>query len=154
MQWEDPSIRTNFSEEDTQMGGVGIDSSLAAEIWIPDLYIYNLADYKSYSDSKQIKRLAILPTKELNQTKVPVELRIEAKATVICDFDLATYPMDHQVCEFRFGSRSSGATFMLYDPNRIYHNIVNYKAANFDCYLLPKFSLRFQPHLANRGSPT
>ena len=129
MQWPDPSIRTNFPKEDKQNGGIGIDVSKADQIWTPDLYIYNLVDYKSYSDSKQIRSLTILTKNVLNQTKV--ELTLEAKSTVSCNFDLASYPMDKQMCEFRFGSRSSGATFLLHDPTKSYHNTINYKAANF-----------------------
>ena len=145
MQWMDPSIKTNFSQEDNENGGIVLDTKASVDIWQPDLYIYNLSNYKYYSGSKQIKSLKIMARNELNQggntkdsttrdqkTKTLVKLTMEVKTSIYCDFDLSTYPMDKQICNFRFGSRSSGATFMLYDPNKIYHNTTRNRAVNFD----------------------
>ena len=143
MQWIDPGIRTNFSEEDMKNGGIVLEIEQLKSIWKPDLYIYNLSDYKSFSDSKQIKSFILLPsngsnlsnnTEESKQQngQTVVEFTVEAKATIYCEFDLNYYPMDNQKCQFRFGSRSLGTTFMLHDPSNIYHHPTDYKAENFN----------------------
>ena len=143
LRWIDPGIKTNFSKEDIKNGGIVLEVEQLNKIWKPDLYIYNLSDYNSYSESKQIKSFILLPTNESNlndsmestiqeQSQTIVEFTVEAKAIIYCNFDLAMYPMDSQMCNFRFGSRSSGTTFMLDNPNNIYHQITNYNAENFN----------------------
>ena len=129
LRWMDPAIKTNFSEQDKQNKGIVLDKSNVEWIWIPDLYIYNLSTFTSDLDTTQVQRLTILTTNELyhdntmtnnitgNKTSV-VELKLELKSTVYCNFNLSAYPMDKQMCTFRFGSASSGATFVLYDPTR------------------------------------
>ena len=131
MQWTDPKIRTNFSEEDNENGGIGLHTSKADKIWTPDLFIYRLGDYKTYSESKQVKALAILPKNELDPTKVSVVLIMAAKTIIRCHFDLSAYPMDKQMCEFRFGSPSSEVTFVLHAPSQKYHTPKSFKAAEF-----------------------
>lgn len=144
LRWMDPAIKTKFSEEDKQNGGIVLDKSVGLKnwIWIPDMYIYNLSTfYYTDLDSRQIKGLMILTTNEFNQentktnntkqdTKTVVELKQEIKSTVYCDFDLSAYPMDKQTCQLRFGSASLGATFVLYDPKHTFHNSITYQSAN------------------------
>ena len=143
LQWMDPGIKTNFSEENEQNGGIKLSIEHLNVIWKPDLYIYNISDYKSYADSKQINSFIILATnvsnlgnntEETKQQKrqTVVEYTVEAKATIYCNFDFSDYPMDTQMCRFRFGSRSSGTTFILNDPNKIYHETTNYMTENFN----------------------
>ena len=143
MQWMDPGIKTNFSEEDTKNAGILPDVEQLKLLWNPDVYIYNLSDYKSYLDSNQISSFVLLQNNEFNlmadrtnimeeQTKPVVKYTVEATSTIYCAFDLTYYPMDSQTCELRIGSKSSGTTFVLHDPNRTYHNLTNYMAENFN----------------------
>ena len=69
---------------------------------------------------------------EDEMTMTLVKLTMEAKAIVYCHFDFSNYPMDKQICKFRFGSRSAGATFLLYDPKYMYHIPISFKAVNID----------------------
>ena len=143
MQWIDPGIKTNFSEEDIEQDGIVLEVEQLNLIWKPDLYIYNLTDYKSYYDSKQIKSFILLPSNQSNledkrkaieveNRQTIVQLALQAKATIYCDFDLNFYPMDNQTCQLRFGSRSSGTPFTLHDPNQTYHQKAHYQAENFN----------------------
>ena len=143
LRWMDPGIKTNLSQTDKQSGGIVFDKDNMGLIWTPDLYIYNLSTFTSNVDATQVKSLKILTTNEFNQeytktnnvkqdTRTVIELKLEVKSTVYCKFDFSAYPMDKQTCQPRFGSASLGATFILYDPNQIFHNSINYQAANLD----------------------
>ena len=141
--WIDPGIKTNFSDEDIKNGGIDLDIEERDNLWHPDLYVYNISDYKAAMDSIQIKNYFLLPLrssalsnnielrgKQENQTVV--QYTIEAKAKIYCDFDLNRYPMDNQLCKFRLGTRTWGAKIKLFDKFKAYHDTKNYKAENFE----------------------
>ena len=132
MKWMDSRIKTNFSQEDKENGCIGIDINNADEIWQPNLYIGALNDYKAFSDSKQLTSLSVLTNNPFNEDKTLVELAVEAKSRVYCNFSLDSYPMDTQVCEFKLGSRSSGVDFVLHDPNNKHHNTDIYRVGNLE----------------------
>ena len=142
MRWMDDAIHTNFSGLDNKTRSISIHTEKAKDIWKPDLHIYNISNYKSYWDSKQERRLEILTKKEVfdihsvmntgkQNNKTAVLYTFDARSTVYCNFDLSAYPLDIQVCEFRFGSRSSEAVFVLHDPNGNNHLEAYYEADNF-----------------------
>ena len=62
--WVDPGIKTNFSGNDVQEGGIPLESEELNSIWKPDLYIYNNSDYKLFSDSMEVKTFRVLPFNE------------------------------------------------------------------------------------------
>ena len=141
-QWIDPGIKINASDEDIGNGGIGLEAEELNQIWYPDLYIYNISDYKSFSDSVQVKRFILLPlslsrlsviverpTKQENHTVV--EYTIEMKAKIYCDFDFIRYPMDTQHCQFRFKTRSWGASMSLFDAAKAFHDTKYYWTDNF-----------------------
>ena len=141
MLWVDPGIKTNFSSKDVQDRRISLEPEELSTIWKPDLYIHDNSDYKSFSDSKQIKIFRLLPFNESGLSTIEtrpqsietvVEYTIEAKAKIYCNFDLASYPMDKQVCRIRFGSRSLGTPFRLYDPFDKARDRNRYQAANFE----------------------
>ena len=159
MRWLDPNIKTRFSLEDKENGGIVLSTTAIAEIWTPDMYILNRRSFQVRDEWASLKRSAILTTKEFNQldganntgnriSKTTVEVRYEIKSTVYCDFDHSAYPMDKQVCNLTFGSGSFGAIFVLYDPKNIYHRVDTYKSANFN------MSITFFDEKINHGSNT
>lgn len=130
--WVDHRIKTSFSGEDREHGGIGLTLGRVNNIWKPDLYIYNLSDYGAFSDSKKAKSLRILSSNPLNVTETVVEYKIGARATVYCNFQLAGYPMDDEKCQFRFGSRSFSFKFVLFDPTNAYHYTKHHKTSEFE----------------------
>ena len=153
MRWLDPNIKTNFSIEDEENGGIVLDNIYSDKdiIWKPTLYIFNLSSFKSNDEWLSMKNLALLTTKEIDElvsidnatnngttdesNKVPkttVEYSVEIKSTVYCDFDHSRYPMDQQTCNLTIRSRHFGPIFVLHDPQNIYHNKHAYISDNFD----------------------
>ena len=142
--WVDPGIITNFSKVDLKNGGIDLEIEQQHSIWRPHAYIYNLSDYKTFSDSVQVKSFFLMPFNETvlaNDTReerrkdsnhTVVELTQEAKVKIYCNFDLYKYPMDKQKCRFRFGSRSAGTRFVLLEDSNTQHNTEEYKTEDFN----------------------
>ena len=156
MRWLDPHIKTNFSHEDVKNGGITLEPHLNNyHIWIPDWYIFNLRNFKSF-ESQRIKSLTILTDEMFSDLRSPnttrkrtlVEMKTEIKSTVYCDFSHTAYPLDEQNCELRFGSSSLGAILSLYDPYKTYHPKNGYEAAKFD------ISVTFFDEKQNSGNNT
>jgi hypothetical protein len=156
MRWFDPNIKTNFSQADIENGGITLAQRLNEyQIWTPDWFIFELRNFKTL-ESQRIKSLIILPEqmltdlRALNYTRkrTLVEMKTEIKTTVYCNFYHREYPLDNQTCEVRFGSRSLGAIFTLYDPNETSHAETRYEAAQFD------MAVKFFDEKINSGNNT
>ena len=142
MRWLDPNIKTNFSKEDRENGGIILSSEAINLIWTPDVYVLNRTSFKTKDEWAALKSSKILTTNEFSeeanetsdethkQVKTTIEIRYEIKSTVYCDFDLSSYPMDTQTCQLSIGSGSLGAIYVLYDPMKSYHLTNAYEAAN------------------------
>ena len=93
MRWLDPNIRTNFSKQDIENGGVILDSESIAMIWTPDLYVWNRTRYKD-SELSHIKSMILtdhhIKRMENSNRKTVVEQKYEIKAYVFCKFDFCT----------------------------------------------------------------
>ena len=141
MRWLDPNINTNFTDKERAKGGITLDEKKANMIWNPDLYIFNP---KSFDEQDfRIKSFKILTGNEFSQVdnrtpsqtrreKTTVEYSIEIKTTVYCKFYHRAYPVDTQMCNVTFGSKSLEAIFHLYDPNNTFHQVYKYEAVCFD----------------------
>ena len=142
--WVDPGIMANFSDEDLDGGGIPLEQEQLKMIWKPDVYYYNLSEYKTLIDSIQVKSFFLMPfdktvlanvkgeDRQNDSNQTVVELTEEAKVKVYCNFHLHTYPMDTQNCRFRFGSRSAGTKFVLLEDSKMQHNRVKYKTEDFN----------------------
>lgn len=133
MQWVDGRIKTNFSEEDKKNGGIGLDLLYQIhKIWKPLMYFHNLTDWKSHEDSYNFLGLTLDANHSLNTNETVVEYTLGTKATIYCNFDFITYPMDEQSCLLRFGSKELGLDLVLFDPSNTYHVKKEYEVADFD----------------------
>ena len=140
LRWFDPNIKTKFSPEDKQNGGITLSLRTIDKIWIPDMYIWNRTSIQSKEEWASLihaKIVAINNTNGLHNERVEtksgktlVEMTYEIKATVFCKFEYSNYPMDEQICNISIGSSSYEAIFVLHDENGIYHSGSNYKAVN------------------------
>ena len=86
-----------------------------ADIWEPDLYIYNLSEFDSHVVKRPLGGLSVLSrfyweNLSSNQTlkDIWIEYWFEAKVSIYCNFYYNQYPMDIQYCEFRMGSSNFG----------------------------------------------
>ena len=143
MRWVDPNIRTNFSTSDKVDGGIILSPQIITKIWTPDLDIFNQTKFSHPEEWRSLKRIKVLISDDIEKLeerqedeiqihKATMELRYEIKSTVHCNFNHKKYPMDTQMCRLRFGSRSLGAIFVLYDPNQIYHIPTVYTGDRFE----------------------
>ena len=67
------------------------------ELWVPDIYIYNLKELVTGSVIKKLSDLNVARNKTLSYT-------FAARATVGCNFLFDNFPLDKQTCKFAVGS--------------------------------------------------
>ena len=137
MRWTDPGIET----EPNYTSGVSLSLDQVDSFWIPDFYVDDLSDYKSFKDSIQVTTLRALPENLFHENETMIEYEIEAKAKVYCKFELSRYPMDDQKCLFRFGSQANDVRFVLYDSSQKFHRNSSYEAIEYEVNILyPDFT--------------
>ena len=141
MFWMDRRIETYrppmlVDKDQAKKRVINLPLSRTANIWIPDLYVYNLSEYKSFKDSINVVSLQVLPTHYQDRgfclTGPMVKYEIEAKITFFCELDYSHYPMDYSNCKLRFGSRRSDTTFVLHDNQSRWFNNEVYRVLDFD----------------------
>ena len=147
-QWIDSRIKSRFTEKDVRNGGIGLDlKQTFFAIWKPDLYIYNLTDYKViWSDQIRLGGLKVASSSLSTYKDNPIEWKVEASAQVLCNLDLYNYPMDNQTCELRLGSQSPNYEFVLYHFNNVCHR--TYPEENDDYQMKISF---FEKQSVNEG---
>ena len=100
-------------------------------IWKPDLPIYNLYNYKAFSDSFRMVSLMVQREAHFDDGLCLVgpmlQYNIEAKVTVYCNLDFSNYPLDESNCKLLFGGQNSNLRFQLYDVE----NNKNHKNQSF-----------------------
>ena len=104
--WKDNRIKTNLSNND----GSVLNNELIDQIWMPDLWIKNLYDFKLLGVLKPTTGLIITVkdncefTNCSNHEKLKqntlVTYNMEAQTTIHCNFYFISYPLDTQYCEF------------------------------------------------------
>ena len=120
MLWMDPGIKTYKPkyEDMDDINEVSLPLNRIEDIWTPHLHIYNLSDYGSYRNSKNMVSLKVMTTNYLDETGLclygpMVSYQMESKITFYCDFDYSSYPMDYSMCKFRFSGQHPNLKFTL-----------------------------------------
>ena len=117
--WADTRIRTKFATNEASV----LNNNAINNIWKPDLWIKNLADFKLHSVLGPTCGLTIMDeeycktvkcTEKATKGNTLVAYNLEAQATIYCNFHFQNYPMDIQYCEF------------IMDGAYTYPNIVNF----------------------------
>ena len=111
MEWEDPRIKSNFSLMSNMLDDCGYSklSPLAAErVWHPNLDILtdDLQDWKSTYDplwfqSLGIHKCTLFRNSTFNRNVTKLFARKHWRATLFCQFEFSSFPMDTQHCKFR-----------------------------------------------------
>ena len=121
MKWQDPRIKTKFSEQDMRQGVIVLSDEAVAEIWTPDLYILHRKSFDLKPHWAILKRATVLTTasyslsdkRRKNRRAATMAITYDIKSTVYCQFHHYGYPMDHPMCNVVVGSSSEGAIFVL-----------------------------------------
>ena len=128
--------RVLVDEDQAKLRVINMPLSRTTNIWIPDLYVYNLSEYKSFKDSINVVRLQVLPKHYQDRgfclLGPMVKYEIEAKMTFYCELDYTHYPMDYSTCKLRLGSQRSDTAFVLHDEVNKWFNDEVYRALDFD----------------------
>ena len=72
MRWWDFRIRTNFSALKEGLYEIPLDSQWGNQIWKPDVYVYNLSNYKAFKDSMQYRSFHLAQNKR--DRKIPSQI--------------------------------------------------------------------------------
>ena len=123
LHWTDSRIITTFDEDTEARGYIPLSPKAINKIWTPDIYVFNLSDYKSFVDSQHISSVKIIHNfhphfhfQRYFQTKdTIIEYKIEFRAPVYCQFDFTNYPKDKTFCRFIFGSQYSNIQYVIVD---------------------------------------
>ena len=95
--------------------GFEIYPGATSSIWIPNLPVSNLSDYKAFHESIHMSSIHVLRTNYLDGNFCilgpMLSYKLEAKISFYCDFDVANYPLDVSVCSLRIGGESSNIAF-------------------------------------------
>ena len=144
MEWGEPRIQANFSSMSKEVPQIKLSSKNIKSLWYPDLDMYtkDLEDWKSlyhpllyqevvvtkdaFLDQKLVKR---------NNSVTSIHVWKDWVATIYCQFDFASFPLDTQHCTFRQMGTSESIELFLY-PSLDIENWV-YKAGGFDVRIDP-----------------
>ena len=140
MFWMDDRIKTyrdvTVDKDHAKLRSIDLPISRKTNIWTPDLYVYNLSEYKSFKDSINVVGLKILALHYQDNgfcLQGPmVKYDIEAKINFYCDLDYSQYPMDFSTCKLRLGSQRSDTRFILHDDQSYRFNNEQYRVLNFE----------------------
>ena len=105
--WTDNRLITNLSKN----GFSVLNNDLISQIWMPDLWIKNLFDFKLLGVLKPTTGLIITveesscghsncSKQDRSRYNTVVTYNMEAQATIHCNFHFINYPLDTQHCEF------------------------------------------------------
>ena len=117
MFWSDPRIKTNFSHEEDdhtiydeinlRISNVllpGRDIRDRIRIWLPD-YDFDCQSMVTPVSENWILTSLKLIRKPFGPESSMVEMALDMKMTVLCDFIFLDYPMDFQACNFTFRNK-------------------------------------------------
>jgi hypothetical protein len=106
LMWTDNRIKTKLSIN----GASVLNNELINQIWMPDLWIKNLFDFKLLGILKPTTGLIITVEGKCNhgndcleqemEENTLVTYNLEGQATIHCKFNFVSYPMDVQYCDF------------------------------------------------------
>ena len=115
--WVDPGITSIFSNSDKSQGYIPLSTRAVKMMWTPELYIFNLSDYKTFTDSHHVSSTKTLYNNTyFNNTDLHgsvIEYKIEFRASVYCAFDFRGYPSDKSLCRFIFGSQYDNIQYIF-----------------------------------------
>ena len=135
--WEDSRIITAFSKMNLINGGLDVTledppGTLNLPIWYPFLHIKDLSkESRSLYNPYWTSQIRILASNPFHPNITLVNLTIDWRVSIICEFDYSNFPFDNQMCHFREETRKSNVEQVLFDTENTNHNIKKFKAVGF-----------------------
>ena len=116
LQWLESRIRANFSQLPPGINFIKLDISNFLQIWHPDLDMYtpNLLDWESLNKKYLFRDIVIMQGIEPDHRTLKGWK--DWRATIICNFDFASFPFDTQFCSFLQKSDPYSMMHMFYFP--------------------------------------
>ena len=134
--WDDSRIKTNFTSADSHRRGRRLTWDKLStypkgiKIWHPQLHFDDVSSYTLLHEPATSGTL--LYNNPFNQNKTLLEFMAEFRITTYCDYILADYPMDTQLCPVRISSKNTAdLELSLYDPQTNYHTDKRYEVDGF-----------------------
>lgn len=117
VQWSEPRLNLsvdffnseNITSEDHL---VPVNLELIHDLWVPNIFIYNLKTFKVIDVLSKLAGLWINSKKEIYYSQA-------THITFICPMLFDSFPLDTQVCKFQVGSYSYDMTKMLFNISHL-----------------------------------
>ena len=123
--WVDSGIISSFDDAAEAVGYIPLSPKAIDKIWTPDIYVYNLSDYKSFIDSQHVSSVKVMHNSSYFVTDdTIIEYKFEFRASVYCKFDFTNYPKDQSSCRFIFGSQYANIQYIFVDESLLNNNSV------------------------------
>jgi len=116
VQWQEPRLKINenfFQQNDFEDGPLSSDSltpvdlNLIKDLWVPNVFIYNLKTFKVIDVLSRLAGLWVSPNKDVMYSQA-------SQITFICPMIFNYFPLDTQVCKFQVGSYSYNMEKMVF----------------------------------------
>ena len=72
LRWWDYRIKTNFSTRKEELHEIPLDNKWINEIWTPNVYVYNLSNYKAFKDSMLWRSFLLVQDKR--EREIPLDI--------------------------------------------------------------------------------
>ena len=130
--WADPRIKTTLKNNNSYIK-LTPDVDIP-KVWIPLSIPNNVKMFKSTLDPFLYTELRFFFDKRISPSSTLLNLTIEYRLTIYCDFDFQMFPFDTHSCNFLNTILDSDKIqVQLYDPsNHSLHSRKNYNTAGFD----------------------
>jgi len=113
LQWKEPRLR-NY-DNSTSPDWMAIDLDFANNLWLPNIFIYDLKEFKTIHVLHKLAALYVVKEGELFYQQ-------SAHVTFLCGMRFESYPLDRHVCRFRLGSSSYNDQQMRFSTTLLDYN--------------------------------
>ena len=101
--WNEPRLETNKSVAE----GTPIDLQFLNQLWVPNIFIYDLRSFTALNVLKKLAGLWIINGNTILYNQASM-------VTFSCPMRFDLYPLDSHVCKFRVGSTNLDITRMVF----------------------------------------
>eukprot|EP00094_Tigriopus_californicus_P002620 TCALIF_02532-PA protein Name:"Similar to GABRG2 Gamma-aminobutyric acid receptor subunit gamma-2 (Gallus gallus)" AED:0.06 eAED:0.06 QI:0/0.66/0.25/0.75/1/0.75/4/0/253 len=127
--WKETRLNINESSEEWSDKGVMGSTNFVQSIWLPDIQILNLKEFRKRTIVTDVAGLIIFKDKRVLYT-------ISTEAVISCPMKFSAYPLDHQECKFNVGSYIHDATQIFFNGT-FGHDVKNQRAQQYEIGILP-----------------
>jgi len=119
VQWREPRLHINSDFFQDRMEApttddtlTPVDLNLIKDLWVPNVFIYNLKTFKVIDVLSRLAGLWVSPNKDVMYSQA-------SQITFICPMIFNYFPLDTQVCKFQVGSYSYNMEKMIFAVSQL-----------------------------------